>query len=198
MSQFSWQCQNRCLLSLAFIIDWRVVEWKYKHEVTVWNCIFQSKLRGPTRGMMINPGGRERYLKSSRTHRPMEFTQPMAASLSLSFKIMSRVTKVGKNILLPALCSQKSFKWALPREYFHNSLDVVKVGQAFFGISFFFKLHLGIGPKWSKGQHFTTLQEVRRRPPPTDGVTYLQLFERFKSKSWNLILSKYYLLDIVR
>ena len=25
MSPFSWQCQNLCLLSLAFIIDWRVV-----------------------------------------------------------------------------------------------------------------------------------------------------------------------------
>ena len=25
MSLFSWQCQNLCLLSLAFIIDWRVV-----------------------------------------------------------------------------------------------------------------------------------------------------------------------------
>ena len=25
MSPFSWQCQNLCLLSLAFILDWRVV-----------------------------------------------------------------------------------------------------------------------------------------------------------------------------
>ena len=25
MSPFSWQCQNLCLLSLAFIINWRVV-----------------------------------------------------------------------------------------------------------------------------------------------------------------------------
>ena len=25
MSPFSWQCQNLCLLSLVFIIDWRVV-----------------------------------------------------------------------------------------------------------------------------------------------------------------------------
>ena len=25
MSQFSWQCQNLCRLSSAFIIDWRVV-----------------------------------------------------------------------------------------------------------------------------------------------------------------------------
>ena len=25
MSPFSWQCQNLCLLSLAFLIDWRVL-----------------------------------------------------------------------------------------------------------------------------------------------------------------------------
>ena len=25
ISLFSWQCQNHCLMSLAFIIDWRVV-----------------------------------------------------------------------------------------------------------------------------------------------------------------------------
>ena len=30
MSAFSWQCQNLCLRSLAFIIDWRVVS-------KIWN-----------------------------------------------------------------------------------------------------------------------------------------------------------------
>ena len=32
MSPFSWQCQNLCLLNLAFIIDWRVVYVKRQSQ----------------------------------------------------------------------------------------------------------------------------------------------------------------------
>ena len=38
MRPFSWQCQNLCLLSLAFILDWRVV---YHKELT--NIILTSE-----------------------------------------------------------------------------------------------------------------------------------------------------------
>ena len=45
MSLFSWQCQNPCRLSLAFIIDWRVVgskkSWKHNKHL----CVFTWPMR---------------------------------------------------------------------------------------------------------------------------------------------------------
>ena len=37
MSPFSWQCQNLCLLNLAFIVDWRVVHW-ISFKLILWHC----------------------------------------------------------------------------------------------------------------------------------------------------------------
>ena len=35
MRPFSWQCQNLCLLSLAFILDWRVVHVNHVFSIKV-------------------------------------------------------------------------------------------------------------------------------------------------------------------
>ena len=43
MSQFSWQCQNLCILSLAFITYWKVV--CCFRSVSLWKSIERHKMR---------------------------------------------------------------------------------------------------------------------------------------------------------
>ena len=43
MSPFSWQYQNLCFLSLAFITDWKVVRWIAINNFLISNSICQTK-----------------------------------------------------------------------------------------------------------------------------------------------------------
>ena len=69
MSPFSWQCQNLCRLSLAFILDWRVVSrcvfWDIRLMVCWMTCYpnyclmsikrFRSEIWHPTSASFLYP-----------------------------------------------------------------------------------------------------------------------------------------------
>ena len=51
MSPFSWQCQNLCSLSLAFIKDWRIVTFFLKSSIGKGSC----KQTGPAQIGSVHP-----------------------------------------------------------------------------------------------------------------------------------------------